>query len=64
MMGDLIEIDGVVFGAGWEGGADLVFVADEFFLDIPGEVAAIEELEIAELEEECDASGVVGVVDG
>ena len=51
---DLIDIDG----------ADEVVGGDEFGLEVPGEVAAVEEAEVAELEDEGGAVGVVGHVLG
>ena len=44
--------------------ADLVGRADQRLLDVPGQVAAVEEIEPAESEPEGQAPGVVGLVDG
>ncbi len=46
----LVEVDG----------SDEIGWADQFFLHFHGEVAAVEEAELAELEEEDDACGVIG----
>ncbi len=51
---DLVEVDF----------AREVVRGDEAFLDVPGEVATVEEAEVAEAEEEDDAVGVVGFVLG
>jgi hypothetical protein len=51
---DLVEVDF----------AREVVRSDEAFFDVPGEVATIEEAEVAEAEEEDEAVGVVGFVFG
>ena len=54
MMRHLVEIDR----------ADQVDRTDELFLDIPGQVAGVEELKLAEREQNRQAAGVVRSVDG
>ena len=53
-MGHLVEIDR----------ADEVDRADQFLLDVPGEVAGVEKLEPAEREQDRQAAGIIRSIDG